>query len=334
MHTEAIEPTDLGSPQKKMEHARLFFESEFDVRISATGRLEQQVTEDQLRALAEWRTNTCPEGIDMMSEDLFYQKVLLASALMPQVNAAGDVQYLFGKGVAVELAKLGEVDGRVKHQSDVPYRSHSDFEIYGVEGASVDLEGSEQFIAVFGNQEYFPPAHTKGLRELKDAQLVSNAERVDLGGVIFVVPQLETQFVDKAVVNNERVERGQQGMLDAEMLSTLYDLDPVEVEKLLDMHVFAPALSEYNVKRQVSQLRKQLSVMDAESVQDHFRIGVGRQSIRIPNSLDVTELSVLSDEQIATRIDEVVFNTLQQWKVDILAMIHSTTEARRVVSRG
>ena len=54
-----------------------------------------------------------------------------------QMKKAMVEDYLFGKGVGVELALRGTVVGREKNPIVFPYRSHSDFEIYGTEQTNV-----------------------------------------------------------------------------------------------------------------------------------------------------------------------------------------------------
>ena len=105
------------------------------------------------------------------------------------------VYYLFGKGHAVEIALIGDVQDRIAAKRDFPFRTHSDFDLYGV---PLDVEYSESFKLVFGAQETYDPTETKGLHNLPPGLLHNTAEKVDLGGLSVLIPQLELLFLDKS----------------------------------------------------------------------------------------------------------------------------------------
>jgi hypothetical protein len=193
---------------------------------------------------------------------------------MPQRDAAGNITYLFGKGIGAEIALQGEVAGRTKRQQEVPYRTHSDFEIYAINEQEPPA-GFEAFRKVFGSQETYPVAKTKGLSELPPTYLHDTAEEVDLGGVSVLVPKLEVQFVDKLEKGNDRVETRLRGYSDAELLAQTYELDAEEVHGLIDDYVIAPAARNTDTTRQLNRLRKNALMMGPESLAN-ATIGVGK----------------------------------------------------------
>jgi hypothetical protein len=168
--TETLQPTSATDPsliagnvtantelRDKVTHTLEYFSQEFGLNLDNTGNLATEPTTEQLSALKNWHENTSGDSIQMADTDTFTAKVVLARALMPQRDESGQVQYLFGKGVGAELALQGDVVGRAKRATDVPYRTHSDFEIYGVRSDNYDvLPHSERFRAVFGGQEIYP----------------------------------------------------------------------------------------------------------------------------------------------------------------------------------
>lgn len=124
------------------------------------------------------------------------------------------------------------------------YRSHSDFELYGV---STESTYPASFQKVFGNQEVFPPTKTKGLGEIPPGLLHQTAETVDLGGMPVRVPQLELLFLDKFVAK-EGTPRPEG--YDAELLAKQYVLDRDKVHTYLDQLVINPRVESTKARIQ------------------------------------------------------------------------------------
>lgn len=231
-----------------------YFNTEFGLDIDNKGALHTEPTAEQLTRLREWHEATSKDSIIMHDMDTFTAKMLLAHALMPQRDENGNITYLFGKGAGAELALQGEVEGRNKQVAEVPYRTHSDFEIYGVVTDSYDaIPHSQRFTAVFGSQEIYPISQTKGLHNLPPTYLHETAETVSYGGVDFLVPRLELQFVDKFEKANETVERNLRDKTDAEWLATAYDLDTELVHATIDNYVIAPEVAKFQEPREVAE---------------------------------------------------------------------------------
>lgn len=252
---------------------------DFQLDIDPGGNFQTEPTADQLAQLKDWHeaTSTAPNGeegadIAMPTEGIFTKKMILAKALMPQRDESGNILYLFGKGAGMELALQGEVNGRDKRDIEVPYRTHSDFEIYGAIATNYDqIPHGDRFKAVFGGQEIYPVTETKGLHELPPDFLHKSAEAVDYGGVEFLVPRLELQLVDKFEKANERVERSLRDKTDAEWLASTYDLNGEVVHAAIDDFVISPELAklpeptqaaEHNtalLERKLTQTKKRLA---------------------------------------------------------------------------
>lgn len=242
-----------------------YFSDEFGLTIDGSGRLEREPTTEQLARLKGWHEATSKEGMIMPDMDTFTAKMVLARALMPQQDEGGNITYLFGKGAGIELALQGEVEGRNKRVAEVPYRTHSDFEIYGVATDSYDvIPKSYRFTAVFGSQEIYPVTQTKGLHGLPPDYLHGTAEVVNYGGIDFLVPCLELQFLDKFEMANETIERDLRERTDAEWLAATYDMDADLVHSTIDKHVIAPEIAKFQepagvAERNTTILERKLS---------------------------------------------------------------------------
>ena len=224
------------TPEEGILDARNFFAS-MGIPVGDDSLASQELTKEQLQKLEAWREESSKEGVEMPTEQDFYRKVFLAASLWRQKE--GDkINYLFGKGVGVEIALRGTVKNRKKKEITLSYRTHSDFDLYGVDyplgpGGYSNVGKSpysEQFLRVFGAQEYFHPTATKGL-SLPPTLLHDTYETVDLGGIEFLIPQLEILFLDKWLRSG--VYSRPEGP-DAELLAKQYSLDKAKVDMYLD----------------------------------------------------------------------------------------------------
>ena len=99
-----------------------------------------------------------PDGILMPTLDSFYERTNLAVKTQPQ---EGKYFFLPGKGWGTEIAIRGQVMGRKKHSRylhTIPYRSHSDFELYAV---PENFSYTEDFKDLFGSQETYRETQSK-----------------------------------------------------------------------------------------------------------------------------------------------------------------------------
>lgn len=273
-------PTEIDL-HDKVGNVANYFNAEFGLDIDSKGDLRNEPTAEQLTQLRKWHEVTSKDGIIMPDMDTFTAKMILAHALMPQLDESGNVTYLFGKGAGAELALQGEVEGRSKQFTEVPYRTHSDFEIYGVTIDSYEaIPNSHRFTAVFGGQEIYPVTHTKGLHNLPPDYLHETAEVVSYGGVDFLVPRLELQFVDKFEKANETVERDLRQKTDAEWLAVAYDLDAELVHSTIDSYVIAPEVVKFQESTEVAA--KNIAILERK-----FSEAKKRLSEDMPQASDI-----------------------------------------------
>lgn len=215
-----------------IKEARELFDN-MDIPIQEDGMISKDLSREEIDKLKEWYENTREETIQMPTEQSFYENVLLATSLFPQ-QENGDINYMFGKGIGIEIALRGKVESREKNDVEFPYRSHSDFELYGM-----DRESDTQFAEIFGAQERYSTTTTKGLSNIEPGLMTNTAEQVDLDGITVLVPQLELLFLDK-YLKQESTPR-EEG-IDAALLAKQYDLDYGLVYKYL---------LEYSIKPQI-----------------------------------------------------------------------------------
>lgn len=227
--------------EEGITRAQEYFTS-IGLTIGGDGLIEVPSDPETLKKLREWHKETSDGAIQMPDKDIFYKKVLLAASLWRQQEGA-EIRYLFGKGAGVEIALQGEITGQEKRTSVPQYRTHSDFECYDVkyeEGQSY----SPAFRAVFGGQEIYPPTKTKGLENIPPTLLDETSEKVRIGDVEVLVPELELLFLDKYLAS-EATPRAEGN--DALLLAKMYKLDR---GKLLNYY------NEFSVKPSIENLTK------------------------------------------------------------------------------
>jgi hypothetical protein len=235
-----------------MLQAREFFKS-LGIRINEQGLVESNLTEEELTILNRWFENTEENGIQMPHEEDFYRNILLCISLAPQ-KEDGQIQYLLGKGIGVEIALRGDVKGREKIENNFPYRSHSDFEIYASRNGLI----GGNFKNIFGAQEFYPEDHTKGLSNMPKGLMHDTAEKVEIDGYTFYVPQLELLFLDKFLVK-ESTPR-EQGC-DARLLAMSYKLDSKLIHKYLEEYRVKPSRIKIEDRHSTSLSNTKASIL-------------------------------------------------------------------------
>ena len=199
------------------------------------------MTKEELDKLKEYNKKTTNQnGIIMVDKETFDKKVKLAITLWPQINKDKKIDYLIGKGVGIELALLGKVEGREKNNLEFSYRSHSDFEIYDTYGYDAIPE-SNDFRYVFGAMETYPKTYTKGLHGLKEGYMDETCEKVEYNGNTYLIPELEILFLDK-YMKKEATPR-KEGY-DAILLLKQYRLDLHKI-----MYYFKKYVKQYNLEK-------------------------------------------------------------------------------------
>jgi len=229
--------------------------------IGEDGLLDVGVlTGEQLQQLHEYERESANElGFGGMPDiDTFWRKTYLILSLWPQVKD-GRIMYLFGKGHAVEVALRGDIKGRQKREVSFSYRTHSDFDLYGVATDpqrefkyKVDYVYTPVFKKVFTGQEaYVAAKFVRGLPEAVQLEIRDlmhkNEERVDLGGgVTALAPELEILFLDKFIM---REGTPREDGIDAEILARAYVLDGTKVLGYFDKYYASYALENIEKER-------------------------------------------------------------------------------------
>jgi hypothetical protein len=297
--TESLNQEILVSQEKitpdieAIKGAQAFFESK-GLLVESNGFISQNLNPTQIAELKRWHeSTTVGSGIQMDTIDDFYKKVLLAVSLWHQSDAMGTT-YLLGKGIGVEVALQGKVLGRKKKAVDFSYRSHSDFELYGVNDGS----NGNLFEEVFPGEESFSSEsrRTKGLVNLPPDLLSNTFETVDLGGVKILVPELEILFLDKYVAP-EQTPR-EEGF-DAELLAKQYELNRNKIHEYLDLYVIEPTIQK------IEQSFEDMEEEQMEAVVDFISFSV--QELQIPGE-------ILSTDSIVNNINLKIKSHIDTYK--------------------
>ena len=192
----------------------------------------QSLTDEQIDLLKKWKSETSIHGIIMPKIEDFYRSVFVAISTHPQKTEDGKINYLFGKGIGVEIALRGEISGRKQFCTKPIYRSHSDFELYNTK----ENPYSDIFQEIFGSQEFYPESATKGLKNIPNGYMDSTYETVIVDGYEILVPQLEILFLDK-FLKKEGTPR--DGVYDCELLAREYELDFELIKEYLEKYYFS-----------------------------------------------------------------------------------------------
>jgi len=328
--------TEGGKPElnKQVIGALEFIRNTFNLDINESGDLNTKPTENQLEIIRQWKKITFIDGNEMPNIDVFLVKIILARALMPQVDSNGTTQYLFGKGVGAEITLLGKIEGRDKLLDSIPYRPHSDFEIYAVKNSDYNnISNSESFFKVFGSQEIYPLEKTKGLSNLPPTFLYETCETVDLGGIKFLVPDLEIQFLDKFEKGSERTEKRLRGKTDAEFLAENFQLDSKKIHELLDNYVIPYQIEHleqsYNVEKIINNLKlaiekyaKAMRSQDKEVVDyDKSILYAALVNNNLDGFISKEEIFKLLSEDNYKKIEQEIINIKEQ-KIALLLNKH------------
>ena len=223
---------DLSIIDKINENASIYPEVAEAKKILSENGIDFENRTVDVEKLAAYHQASKQGSVDMPDKQTMITKVFAALILFPQKEANGEINYLFGKGIGVEIALLGNCPGREASNAEFEPRSHSDFEIYDVKDDSV-FDKYPGFHRVFGGQEYYPEDQTKGLKQIPAGYLDQTHQVVDFYGIEVLVPALEVLYVDK-MLKKESTPRPEG--YDAELLAKKYKLNPELCKKLYVDH--------------------------------------------------------------------------------------------------
>lgn len=209
------------------ENSKLYPEVDALKKILSENGVDFEKRTIDVNKLAQYVKSTSKNGILMPTKEDIICKVYLSQILFPQRDN-NKINYLFGKGIGIEIAILGRCIGRTRNDIKIEPRSHSDFEIYDAKETN-PYDNYQEFVDVFMAQEYFPPTKTKGLNNIPETLLDDTHEVVDFYGLPILVPCLEILYVDKFL---KRESTPREFGFDYEALSSQYTLDIEKCKKI------------------------------------------------------------------------------------------------------
>ena len=209
---------------------------------------KENYSSEDIEEIRKWNIDTSHDGIIINNYDEFITKILLTLKLWPQVDN-NQINYLFGKGIGVELALQGNVQNRIKYNKCYPTRSHNNIDFYAVSDVS-----SPNFYQVFGTPTIYPTSNTSVLEALPSNMLYETKEIVSINNHQIYIPELEILFLDK-YLNRELIHR-KEGY-DYELLMHEYDLN---VDKILNY------LEEYYIKPKLSMTKDRYKIIYDEQI--------------------------------------------------------------------
>ena len=227
-------------------------------------------------------------GQSITVEQIIHNKLLVATTLYPQISA-GEIQYLFGKGIGCEIAmQATPLQSETKTDYNFEARSHSDFELYGV--ADMDNPYTSGFREVFGAQEIYPVNKTKCLHEIEGMHQL--AQSYEWNNLELITPEIELMFLEKLILKESQILRTNDRYYDYELLAQRYELDFDKINSYLDRYYIEPNQKNGKYKSR-DTIEKRLN----RSYQQYINFGntpeVSLQNTRfqfkIPNHLETVE---------------------------------------------
>ena len=204
-----------------------------------------------------------PDGILMPTLDSFYERTNLAVKTQPQ---EGKYFFLPGKGWGTEIAIRGQVMGRKKHSRylhTIPYRSHSDFELYAV---PENFSYTEDFKDLFGSQETYRETQSKmfgrvgnNTNPIPEGYLKKTSEITNLNGNNIKTLNLEFLFADKLISEHYEFNKPNnhgRDISDSACLALLYDLDINKVKKIINDFYIQPQREFFTSQISSESLKK------------------------------------------------------------------------------
>lgn len=214
-----------------------------------------------------------PNGILMPTLDSFYERTNLAIKTQPQ---EGKYFFLPGKGWGAEIAIRGQIMGRKKHSQylhKIPYRSHSDFEMYAV---PENFSYTEDFKDLFGPQEIYKETQSKmfgrvgnNTSPIPKGYLKETSETTNLNGINIKTLNLEFLFADKLISEHYEFNKPNnhgRDISDSACIALLYDLDINKVKTIINDFYIQPQretisaqITPDNLKKRAQNLLKKIN---------------------------------------------------------------------------
>jgi len=204
------------------------------------------------------------------------------------------INYLIGKGIAVELALRGKID-RESRKITFSYRKHYDLELYIADEQVESKENYKNFQFVFGNQEVLDTI--KSLHNLPNDLLFNSSEKVIYNLHEYYIPELELLFLDKflRVEENARIEG-----YDYLLLLKKYKLNLEKVLNYFDKYYLEPIVNAFDegyknlVNDQINGLVSLARMVASDSVLENGEFEVRRIIKYINEKIEVMKKENIS----------------------------------------
>lgn len=202
---------------------------------------KEKLTLEDIKKIRNYHIETSKDGVMINSYEDFLNKIMLITKLWPQKEDS-KINYLFGKGLGVELALQGNVIGRKRNNYCYPFRKHNDIVLFDVKiNDYEDTKESYDFKEAFGNIEFYSNRETKFLSNIKKDLFDSTYETVVINNHKILIPELELLFLEK-YFDREVISR-EEGY-DYQLLFNEYDLDIDKIINYLEEYYIKPSISD------------------------------------------------------------------------------------------
>ena len=204
------------------------------------------------------------------------------------------INYLIGKGTAIELALRGKID-RESKEINFSYRKHYDLELYVTDEQVKSKENYKNFQFVFGNQEVLDTI--KSLHDLPNDLLFNSSEKVIYNLHEYYIPKLELLFLDKFLRVEENVR--EEGY-DYVLLLKKYKLNLEKVLNYFDKYYLEPIVTAFDegyknlVTDQINGLVSLARMVASDSVLENGEFEVRRIIKYINEKIEVMKKENIS----------------------------------------
>lgn len=270
--------------------------------------INKKIEDSDIENLRLWNIETSIEGILMPNYDTFVDKVLLMNFLWEQVSD-NKINYLFGMGIAIELALQGNVINRAKKNKCYPYRSHNEIYLYNVDKQHNNFYNNTiTFFKVFNNVNIYPKTSTTMLHNLDNNLLDNNYDTVLIHNHKLLIPKLEILFLDSYL--SREMSKREEGH-DYELLIKEYDLDLDLILRYLEEYYINYNISIGNSKYDNlvdEQIKAIERILDTGKKVDRSLFNLEEQISSYPKGNNFKYAGIYVDLWIPLSVDSVVYN--------------------------
>ena len=257
-----------------------------------------------IETLKKWNLDTTVDGVYMPDYDTFLNKVLLIIELYAQKE--DKINYLFGMGLAIELALQGNVYKRKKNNNCYSYRPHNSLYLYNVDKQDNSFYNNDNALfKVFNNICIFDKQNTVNLHNLEYSYFDNNYDIVYLCNKKIYIPKLEILFLDSYL---SKQSSSRDGVHDYELLLNEYDLNLDEIIRYIENYYIDYQIklddSKYDnlVDEQIGAIER---ILNTGKKIDRALFSLEEQISAYPKGKDLKYASIYVDLWIPLYIDSI-----------------------------